>query len=551
MRLEEALGNNETTTIEPTTGLRLSEVLSNEKPVIELKALTQEMIDNSVGLTPEQEEAYWKKKQVDLVKEYPRDYYSGLSPSLDSFLEGVLARPKHLKRPGLVEAHPIANAVGQIAGLVTTGVVTAGVGPAVTFAKPLAALPTLARFAAGASARGAASFSLKALVDGMAEISGGKKEDFQAVVTDVLKEGAYGAGLGAVGSIASPIARIPAQAAYGFTTAKMAGATNLEAGINAAIFAVVGSFNRANLNNAYKTAAYNGAKEAFINRLMATGKTKDQATAIGERYFRFALHQAGVTKGKSWKDVSIKSLDEFKKAMRKGWKIIVEPEMKPPSGATPTAPVKVAPVAPVAPKKAISAPVAKPKPTIAPIKPIGEGETKVRGLAKGVEEKAIENKLVENLGDLPEYQTVNMKDQAKKAETILTENYEKAKSIAMGKEPPPANVLPESVFVAVENKAVKEGDVDTIRDLAVASELTAEATAMGQRIRTLAERDPESPVTAIKEVAKARQERAQRKFKTKKPRKLVKKDVDAIKEEMGKVAPKHQEWADFIKSIEC
>lgn len=180
-----------------------------------------------------------------------------------------------------------------------------------------------------------------------------------------------------------------------------------------------------------------------------------------------------------------------------------------------------------------------------------EGETKVRGLAKGVEEKAIENKLTQSFSDLPEYQTVNMKEQASKAQELLTKDPEMARRVAMGEELPPEGVLPESVFVAIENKAIKEGDVATLKDLATSSGLTSEATTMGQRIRTLAERDPESPVTAINEVNKARKESAQKRLKTKDTNKSHKEEVAKIKDEIKKVSPTKETWADFIRSIQC
>jgi len=181
----------------------------------------------------------------------------------------------------------------------------------------------------------------------------------------------------------------------------------------------------------------------------------------------------------------------------------------------------------------------------------GTGETKTRTLAKGVEEKAIENKLTKGLGDLPEYQTVNMKEQAAKAQDLLTKDYEKSKRIAMGEELPPADIIPESVFVAVENKAINEADVATLKDLATASGLTAEATTMGQRIRTLAERNPESPVTAIKEVSEARTQMAQKRLKTKETKILQKAEMASIKEHIKKVAPTKETWTDFIKGLQC
>ena len=184
----------------------------------------------------------------------------------------------------------------------------------------------------------------------------------------------------------------------------------------------------------------------------------------------------------------------------------------------------------------------------------GTGKTKVRGLALGVEEKAIENKLVKNLGDLgdlPKYAVDNMAEQSRKAVELLNKDYDMAKRIAMGEELPPNDILPESVFIAVENRAIKEGDVATIKSLGVSSELVKEATMMGKRLRVLAERDPESPVTAINEIAKIRQESAQKRLKTKDVRKLVEKDVSDIRKEMKKTSATKETWTDFIKSLEC
>lgn len=133
----------------------------------------------------------------------------------------------------------------------------------------------------------------------------------------------------------------------------------------------------------------------------------------------------------------------------------------------------------------------------------GTGETKTRGLAVGVETKAVENKLTDYLGDLPEYRSINMADQAARAGRFLTEDAALARRVALGEAPAPADLLPESVFVAVENKAIAEGDVGTLRELA-AGKLTEQATTMGQRIRALGERDPESPVAAMQRIVEAR-----------------------------------------------
>lgn len=186
---------------------------------------------------------------------------------------------------------------------------------------------------------------------------------------------------------------------------------------------------------------------------------------------------------------------------------------------------------------------------IAPIE--GSGDTKTRGLSKSIDAKAIENNLTVGFGELPEYKTVNMKEQASKAAEIMSKDYEQAKRIALGQEQSPEGVIPESLFTAVENKAILDGDVNTLRDLAINSRLTAEATTMGQRIRTLGERDPESPVGAIKEVQKARESVVEKKLGTKNIESAKKEIAKEIKKEIKKAIPTKETWASFIQEIQC
>lgn len=177
------------------------------------------------------------------------------------------------------------------------------------------------------------------------------------------------------------------------------------------------------------------------------------------------------------------------------------------------------------------------------------GKIKTRGLSKGVESKAIANKLTENLGDLPEYKTVNMKEQAQKASDLLSQDPERAHRIAMGHEDPPRGILPESLFVAVEDRAIKAGDVETIRRLAN-SGLTGQATTMGQRIRTLAERNPESPVAAIQELSRAREDAFKRRSlkDVEKAKATTVKEIDSA---VKKAAPTKETWSSFMNSIRC
>lgn len=184
------------------------------------------------------------------------------------------------------------------------------------------------------------------------------------------------------------------------------------------------------------------------------------------------------------------------------------------------------------------------------LEPIGTGETKTSRLALNIEQNAIEKGFSKKFGDLPEYQTVNLKEQAKLAADLLKADASRALRIALGDEKPPNNILPEMVLDAVERQAIKAGDVETLRDLS-RSKLTSEATAMGQRIRSLAERDQDSPVKAMQDVIKSREEALKRRNKGKDISKLKKEAVDGIKKEIKKASPKKEDWQSFIKSIQC
>jgi hypothetical protein len=169
-------------------------------------------------------------------------------------------------------------------------------------------------------------------------------------------------------------------------------------------------------------------------------------------------------------------------------------------------------------------------------------EIRQRGLSKGVEEKAVEAKLTEGFRDLPQYETVNMADQARRAAKLLEEDTAGAVEVAMGRKPPPEGLLPESAFVAVENYALKTKNVDLLRQLATQSKLASEATEMGQRIRALGERNEHSAVSAIRRVSELRKKKA-----TERGRDVT----DRIQREIKKKQPTVKDWQGFIDSISC
>ena len=175
---------------------------------------------------------------------------------------------------------------------------------------------------------------------------------------------------------------------------------------------------------------------------------------------------------------------------------------------------------------------------------------KKNGLAVGIRKKAIKNGLKMSFGSLPEYEMVNIDDQSTEALKLLVADKTYALDIALGKVDPPPGLLPESVFIAVENDALASGDVDTIRQLATESELVGEATVMGQRIRMLAERNPYSPTAAIDKVTKFRKSQVESKT-GKTVSQLTKETVSDIKTEMAKAQPTKSDWSSFIDSIKC
>jgi len=177
-------------------------------------------------------------------------------------------------------------------------------------------------------------------------------------------------------------------------------------------------------------------------------------------------------------------------------------------------------------------------------------EIKTSKLASSTNQKAIDAKLTEGFRDLPEYARVNVKDQSNAAMRLLNEDGERARRIAMGTERPPEGLLPESVYVALEDAAIKNGDVQLLRELATSSSLSSEATGMGQRIRMLAERDPDSAVTQMRAVADAKKAAIEKQLK-KSYSQAEKETVAKIKSVAKPKVPTRMDWSAFAESLKC
>jgi hypothetical protein len=186
-----------------------------------------------------------------------------------------------------------------------------------------------------------------------------------------------------------------------------------------------------------------------------------------------------------------------------------------------------------------------PKTTLAPA--ASTGQLRTSKLGAGINQKAVEAKLTTGLSNLPEYNQVNMKEQAAHAADLIQKDPQRATRIATGQEAPPPHILPESISLALEDHATKTGNVDLLQQLATSSRV-GEATAMGQRIRALAERNPNSAVGNIQKVADARAKALEAKTGQ-----SVNKAVTATTKEVQAAKPKvtRQTWEQFVNEIRC
>jgi len=174
------------------------------------------------------------------------------------------------------------------------------------------------------------------------------------------------------------------------------------------------------------------------------------------------------------------------------------------------------------------------------------GDT-VSGNALRLEQNALEKKLTDNLGDLAEYKSINMKEQADKAIKLINNDRQKAIDIIDGKANPPGNLKAQSVHQALEEIAIQDGDVSLLQKLAK-SHVNRELSESAQNLRIAAERDPQSAVENIRQLQDVRKEMAEKRSGS-----TVKKEATKIKAEIDKVTPKatKQDWASFVKELQC
>ena len=167
-----------------------------------------------------------------------------------------------------------------------------------------------------------------------------------------------------------------------------------------------------------------------------------------------------------------------------------------------------------------------------------------------IKDEVIEKGLKADFGGISDYDKVSFKDQAKKVGEIIDEDPEKAIRIALGKELPTNGALPESVFMAVKNKAIENGDTELLIRLATEEGGVAkESTVLGQRIKMLDEQLEDDAFRNINQVVKARRAKLEKSGVSIPKAKSA--EINKIKSEIVKAKPKKDEWLAFIDEIEC
>lgn len=189
------------------------------------------------------------------------------------------------------------------------------------------------------------------------------------------------------------------------------------------------------------------------------------------------------------------------------------------------------------------------------VKSIGEkssatGGDTVSGNSARIEAVALEKKLTDKMGDLPQYKSINMKEQAVEATNLINRDKQLAIDVIEGKANPPGNLKAQSVHQALEDLAVKEGDGELLTKLAK-SHVNTELSESAQNLRIAAERDPHSAVEQIRQInerLKTRADKRLRKAKTSTD-KEVSKAIDTVKKSTRITSKK--DLNDFIKGLEC
>jgi hypothetical protein len=178
-----------------------------------------------------------------------------------------------------------------------------------------------------------------------------------------------------------------------------------------------------------------------------------------------------------------------------------------------------------------------------------EQGAKISGSAVNSETRAVESGLVKEFPDKATYTGTSYKQDAEDAVKLANENPDKARAIASGNESGRNQAFNVAVRRAVESKASKESDVDTIMQLGNSSGHTRTSEAAQTLGAESYNTHAHSPVEAIKQIAAVRKEVGAKKL-GKSAEKAISSTVKEIKSEPA-LQVSRQDWHSFVSDLRC
>jgi hypothetical protein len=174
---------------------------------------------------------------------------------------------------------------------------------------------------------------------------------------------------------------------------------------------------------------------------------------------------------------------------------------------------------------------------------------KVAGSALKSESRAVEAGLVKEFPDKATYTGTSYKQDAEDAVKLLHENPEEARAIASGYKSGKNQAFNVAVRRAVESKASKENDIDTIMRLGNSPAHTRTSEAAQTLGSEAYHADKNSPIQAVKEVSAARTTAKAKQLKQS-PAKAIASTVKEIKSEPA-LKVSRQDWHSFVQDLRC
>lgn len=164
-------------------------------------------------------------------------------------------------------------------------------------------------------AHNAAMFGGKESIQKGIKVASGE-ELTMADVKEVAKETGFGATLGLVNSISSPLRRIPAALGIGFGAAKMDGASNQDAAISASVFGIVSAFQGRGMEKQFRLQAFKQTTADLKRKLTELGRSPEEAQVIVDQFFTQSALKAT---GEKSIDKALEKILTNKKITLKWW----------------------------------------------------------------------------------------------------------------------------------------------------------------------------------------------------------------------------------------